>query len=45
MKQPVYNRFTVQDLTKLVQSKGFDLLSCDFIPDKIPVALVVARSA
>jgi ubiquinone/menaquinone biosynthesis C-methylase UbiE len=45
LKQPVYHRFTAQDLTKLVLSKGFDLLSCELIPDKIPVALVVARSA
>jgi phosphatidylethanolamine/phosphatidyl-N-methylethanolamine N-methyltransferase len=45
LKQPVYHRFTAQELTKLVQSKGYELLNCELISDKIPVAFVVARSS
>jgi phosphatidylethanolamine/phosphatidyl-N-methylethanolamine N-methyltransferase len=43
LKQPVYHRFTSQILTELVRSNGYEPLSCELIPDKIPVALVVAR--
>jgi phosphatidylethanolamine/phosphatidyl-N-methylethanolamine N-methyltransferase len=42
LKQPVYHRFTSQNLTELVKSNGYQLLTCELIPDKIPVALVVA---
>jgi ubiquinone/menaquinone biosynthesis C-methylase UbiE len=42
LKQPVYHLFTSDDLAELVRSNGYDLLTCELIPDKIPVALVVA---
>ena len=45
LKQPVYHIFTSQNLTELVRSNGYEPLSCELIPDKIPVALVVARSS
>lgn len=44
LKQPVYHMFTSQNLTELVRSNGYEPLGCELIPDKIPVAFVVARS-
>ena len=43
LKQPVYFRFTPDDLLELVRTAGFDVLGCEVLPDKIPVAFVVAR--
>jgi phosphatidylethanolamine/phosphatidyl-N-methylethanolamine N-methyltransferase len=41
LKQPVYHVFTSEDLAELVRSNGYEILTCELIPDKIPVALVV----
>lgn len=43
LKQPVYYRFTPDDLVELVRTSGFDVFRCDVLPDKVPVAFVVAR--
>lgn len=43
LKQPVYHRFTVDGLAELVRSNGYEVLTCEMLPDKIPVAFVVAR--
>jgi ubiquinone/menaquinone biosynthesis C-methylase UbiE len=43
LKQPVYYRFTANDLVELVRSSGYEILTCEILPDKIPLAFVVAR--
>jgi len=45
LKQPVYNVFTSVDLAEFVRSNGYELLTCELISDKIPVALVIAQSS
>jgi phosphatidylethanolamine/phosphatidyl-N-methylethanolamine N-methyltransferase len=44
LKQPVYHRFAADDLVRLVRASGYEIVSCEILPDKIPVALVVALS-
>ncbi len=43
LKQPVYFRFRPDDLVELIRASGFEVTSCEVLPDKIPVAFVVAR--
>jgi ubiquinone/menaquinone biosynthesis C-methylase UbiE len=43
LRQPVYSRFTPEDLVALVRASGFEVIRCDVLPDKIPVAFVEAR--
>jgi ubiquinone/menaquinone biosynthesis C-methylase UbiE len=44
LKQQVYCRFTADDLVELVRASGYEVDRCEILPDKIPVAFVVARS-
>jgi len=43
LRQPVYYRFTANDLVELVRAGGYEVLRCVILPDKIPVAFLVAR--
>lgn len=45
MKQPVYFRFTADDLVELVRRNGYEVFRCEILPDKMPLAFVVARSS
>jgi ubiquinone/menaquinone biosynthesis C-methylase UbiE len=44
LRQPVHFRFVPDDLVKLIGAIGFQILRCEILPDKIPVAFVEARS-
>ncbi len=41
--QPVYHRFRPDDLVELISASGFEVVRCEVIPDKIPVAFVLAK--
>lgn len=45
LKQPVYHKFTGEDLAELIRNSGYTVLRCELIHDKIPVAFVVGRSS